>query len=154
MAKDILKNLDDPYTQDEFNIAVELAKHTSTSQSLSLIMILLDKYLGLHLLVLERPNEDSLDGPIRIQTPDNMWFVIFQLIAELAYAIIVIGDVGYHLLHEMQYLGESGLRNRVLVSINEKILSFKGREYEELEKWSIVDVDKAVKFAAEQKIGI
>lgn len=153
VATNLVEIMGDPLTQDEFRNALDLASHTSTSQVLTVIMTLLDRYKGIHLLLLERPNEEPPDGPIRIRTPDSIWFESFKLVAELAQAIIVIGDFGYHLIQEINYLGEAGLRSRVLVYVNGNLYSFKGDNFEELDKWSVAEVDKAVEYAATQPAG-
>ncbi len=61
-------------------------------------MTLLERYKGMHLLLLERPNQEPPEGPIRIRTPDSIWFDSLKLVAELAQAIIVIGNFGFHLI--------------------------------------------------------
>jgi len=150
VATELVKSMEDPLTQDELRSAIDLATNTPVSQPLTLIMTLLDHHKGMHLVLLERPNEDAPDGPIRIHTPDSIWFDSLKLVAELAQAIIVIGNFGFHLIKEMDYLGKAGLRCRVLVYVNGNVYSFKGDDFESLDKWSVTDVDKAVEFAAAQ----
>ncbi len=53
----------------------------------------------------------------------------------------------------MNYLSEAGLRSRVLVFVNNNLYSFKGDDFEKPDKWPVVDVDKAVEYAAAQAAG-
>lgn len=108
---------------------------------------------GLHLLLLERAGDAAPDGPIRIQAPDEIWFDSFSCIAELAHAILVIGNVGAHLVEELRYLDRAGLRRRVLVYCDRELLWWgeRGKALEGMKRWRFDDYADAVAFAASQR---
>lgn len=143
----------DGMTDEEFEEAIALASAPQrNSKALTLLMLLLDHQADTHLLMLERPNDEAPDGPVRLRVPDNIWFESFTLVAELARAIIVIGNLGPNLLREVRYLADAGLAGRMLIYGESSVFTREeGKPPEELKSWPLPNgLKEAVEYAAAQ----
>lgn len=152
LAAEIRGGMREPISDDELQSAIETASHQSTSTALTILMMLLHHQAGMHLVMLERQNEDLPEGPTRLRVPDNFWFEAFTQVAELAQAVIVIGNLGPNLIREVQYLKDAGLAGRMLMYVNAKLFRYEeNKPFEELHRWHVRDgLKEAVACAASQ----
>lgn len=114
------------------------------------LMMLLDQELQLPLLLLERDTGLPDYGPIRIRAPDEIWFESFCLLAELADAVIVIGNVNANLIRETRHLTDADLRHRTLIYAGGLLYTFEaGRTLEQQQSWPLdaIGLKAAITFA-------
>jgi hypothetical protein len=139
LAREIHAQMAQPPGEDEMRTAIELVGHPErNSRVMTILMVLLEHELGMQLVMLERPSEQPPEGPIRIRAPDEFWFQSFGLVAELARAIIVIGNLGVNLIHELRYLRDAGLSGRVLVYADATLHGFEeGKDLDEQMSWPV-----------------
>ena len=139
LAREIYAQMERPPAEDEIRAAFELVGHPGrNSRVMTLLMVLLDHELGMQLVMLERPSEQPPEGPIRVRAPDEFWFQSFGLVAELARAIIVIGNLGVNLIHELRHLRDAGLSGRVLVYADATLHTFEeGKDLDDQMSWPV-----------------
>jgi hypothetical protein len=132
--------------------ALEAARDAHrNARVMTILMVMLDHALNLPLLFLERDSNQPDEGPIRIRAPDAIWFESFCLLAQLAEAIVIVGNVGPNLVREARHLTDAGLRKRALVYAAGVLYSFEqGKSLEEQQSWSVADgqLADAIWFAA------
>jgi hypothetical protein len=118
LAREIHAQMAQPPGEDEMRTAIELVGHPErNSRVMTILMVLLEHELGMQLVMLERP---------------------FGLVAELARAIIVIGNLGVNLIHELRYLRDAGLSGRVLVYADATLHGFEeGKDLDEQMSWPV-----------------
>jgi hypothetical protein len=143
MDDDLLAQLrtahSDLATDDEVGAMTAAANDPDRNSRVMLaLMWLLDQELDLPLIMLERPSDEPEVGPVRIRAPDELWFPSFCLLAELAQAIIVIGNLGPNLVRETRYLDDAGLRGRVLIYADGMLYAFeRGLDLDAQRSWSL-----------------
>lgn len=135
--------------------ALDTARNPArNAEVMSALMFVLDQGAGTHMLMLERDDETAPEGPIRVRAPDAIWFDSFRCLAELASAVIVIGNLSGPLLDELNHLSDAGLRPRVLVWCDGALLWWGGRRVslEHRRQWHGVEgYLEAVAFAASRR---
>lgn len=134
---------------DEMQATNQEITAETARRALSTLMPVLDQ-MGTHLVVLERPNEEPPDGPLRLQSPDESWFPMFAQLAELAQAIILPAGIGPNVMHEIQYLHDAGLSRRIVLYIDNKLIQGDPDNPTVQELSSLSDVKKAIEMAAAQ----
>jgi hypothetical protein len=156
LAREILAQMDAPPSDEEVKVAFELVGNPArNSRVMTILMVLLEHELSMHLVMLERPADEPPDGPIRIRAPDEFWFQSFGLVAELARAIIVISNLGANLLQELWYLRDSGLTDRVLIYADAQLHTFEeGKDIDEQKSWPLSSdgIRDAVLYAASSEV--
>jgi hypothetical protein len=132
--------------------ALEAARDAHrNARVMTILMVMIDHALNLPLLMLERASDQPDEGPIRIRAPDAIWFESFCLLAQLAEAIVIVGNIGSNLVRETRHLTDAGLRKRTLVyAAGVLYTSEQGKSLEEQQSWSIADgqLADAIRFAA------
>jgi hypothetical protein len=113
-ASQLDRDVLDAADSDDFDAAEEQAM-ANLASAVDELMPALDEQADTHIVVLERRQQRSPDGPVRLQPDDPMWFAVFAQLAELAHVIVVIMGANEHLLQEVNYLGKAGLTDRMLV---------------------------------------
>jgi hypothetical protein len=135
--------------------ALEVSRNPQrNAEVMSALMYALDIGCGTHLLMLERADETAPEGPIRVRAPDEIWFDSFRCLAELAQAVLVVGNVSGPLLDELWHLCDVGLRPRVLVWFDGALVWWGGRRLalERRRQWRGVEgYVEAVAFAAARR---
>ena len=150
LARELSGDKSDIFDKIQLNDSLSRVKDRGNSQPMTLLMMFLYEQIGHHLLMLEREPEGCPEGPIRIAAPDEYWFESFQLLAELAQAIIVITNMGDNLLKEVYYLSDHNLANRILIYADFKVIQYQeGTGFDNAKSWNIWDgLGDAVKYTA------
>lgn len=133
-----------------FREALSLSTDLDRDRCMLVLMRALDKDCGAHLVMLERGDTSKLDGPVRLNAPDNRWFEIMSSTAELAQAFIVIGKLGDNVIREVRYLSDAGLRGRILIFTGTSLIH-EGPSKEQT-RWSLGDISSAIRCAAESPV--
>jgi hypothetical protein len=138
IAAQIRAAMESPPTDEEWRQALKtVGRPGRNSTVLTLLMTLLDVD-GIHTVMLEPESETPPDGPLRIRAPEHFWFASFGLIAELAHAVLVIGNIGANLIRETRYLADAGLDGRVLLYAGTELYEFdSSKAFEDQRTWPL-----------------